>query len=112
MAHHGMFPANTPDDDEQLRLTKALRERFAEEAQSLGLGATRAFPQGVVNDLDEGEIQFAIKGDREREKVFINFGKSIDFIGMTPRQAVEMAQLLIHHARASAKTKPLSIVLH
>lgn len=101
MAHHGNFP-------EELN---SLRDRFAQEAKSLGLGATRAFPQGVVNDLDEGEIQFAVKGDPEREKVFINFGKSVDFVGMTPQQAIDLAQCLIKHARASAKS-PVSIVLH
>jgi hypothetical protein len=85
--------------------------RFREEAKSLGLGATRAFPQGVVNDLDEGEIQFAVKGDEAREKVFLNFGKSVDVVGMTPQQAIDLAQCLIKHARAVAKS-PTTVVLH
>lgn len=109
MAHHGCFP--DPNDGEPSEVAKALRERFEQQAQTIGLGATRAFPQGVVNDLDEGEIQFAIKGDEAREKVFINFGKSVDFVGMTPQQAIDMAQCLIKHARAVAKS-PVSIVLH
>lgn len=108
MAHHGSFPER---DEDRHDVVDALRKQLEQEAKTIGLGATRAFPQGVVNDLDEGEIQFAIKGDLEREKVFINFGKSVDFIGMTPQQAMDMAQLLIKHARASAKS-PVSIVLH
>jgi hypothetical protein len=107
MAHH----FEIPEGGEESRLAKELRQLMAGEAKSLGLGATRAFPQGVVNDLDEGEIQFAVKGDEAREKVFINFGKSVDVVGMTPQQAIDLAQCLIKHARAVAKT-PVSIVLH
>lgn len=106
MSHH----FNLPNGDENPAMAD-LRRELRETAKTLGLGATRAFPEGVVNDLDEGEIQFAIKGDAEREKVFINFGKSVDVVGMTPQQAIDMAQSLIRHARAVAKA-PVQIVLH
>lgn len=108
MAHHGVFPE---PEGERNEVAKALRDFMQREAKTIGLGATRAFPQGVVNDIDEGEIQFAIKGDAERQKVFLNFGKPVDFLGMTPQQAVEVGQLLIKHARAVSKG-PLQIVLH
>lgn len=108
MAHHGSFPER---DEERHYVVDALRKQMEQEAKTIGLGSTRAFPQGVVNDLDEGEIQFAVKGDPERQKVFINFGKSVDFVGMTPQQAIDLAQCLVKHARASAKS-PVSITLH
>lgn len=102
MSHHANY------EESQIR---QLIEDTKQAQAGLGLGATRRFPNGVVNDIDEGEIKFAIGSDPERELVMINFGKSIDFLGMKPQEAIEMAQLLIRHARGVAKT-PVTVQLH
>ena len=80
----------------------AIRSLLQKDGERLGLGATGAYPEGVVNDLDEGEIKFGITSDRKRQKVFLNFGKAIDMVGMNPEQAIAVAQSLIKHARAVA----------
>lgn len=102
MAHHY---SKAPKPEGESELMKQLRG----ETERLGLGATGAYPEGIVNDLDEGAIQFGISSDPEREKVFLNFGKSIEFVGMTPQQAIELAQCLIKHARSVSK-EPVRVV--
>lgn len=64
-----------------------------EEANRLGLGASGKFPQGFLNEDDEGEIKIAITTDGE--KVIIAFGKEVSWIGFTKEQAVEIGNLLI-----------------
>lgn len=104
MSHHA--------DGSELNGPQSEIIRQIREAQAgLGLGSTRRFPNGVVNDIDQGEIKFAIGSDPERELVLLNFGTSIDFLGMKPQEAIEMAQLLIRHARAVAKS-PVVVQLH
>lgn len=57
------------------------------------LGATGQFPEGQLNDDDEGEIRIAI-GSTEG-KVVMDFGKPIAWIGFTPEQARGIAELLL-----------------
>lgn len=60
------------------------------------LGPTDDFPEGRLNDEDEGGLQIAI--GIEKGKVFIHFGTFIDWIGFNPTQAREMAASLIEKA--------------
>lgn len=92
MGHHANY-------DEHKKELAAIRKHFEKDSKRLGLGATGAYPEGVVNDMDEGEIQFGIAHDPKNQKVFVNFGKSVDMVGMTLEQAVEFADLLQKHVR-------------
>lgn len=74
--HHG----DTPDD--------SLRE----QAEKLGLGPTGEFPQGQLNEHDEGEIRLGV--GVQDGKVVLNFGKPVVWIGMDPRQARQLAESL------------------
>lgn len=75
------------------------------------LGATGKFPDGKLHDTDEGEIQFAVASDKEKQVVILDFGsKPISYVGMGPQDAIELAQLLIRHAR-SVSREPLRIEL-
>ena len=65
------------------------------------IGATGQHTQGKLTPHDEGGIQFAV-GSKDR-KVVINFGTPVAWLGMPPEQAVELAQLLISHARQVAR---------
>ena len=85
MAHH----SSVPDD---------IRQELEQTSKRLGLGATGAYPEGVVNDLDEGEIQFGIAADPQRQKVFLNFGKDVSMVGMTFDQAIAMSESLRDNA--------------
>ena len=100
--HHSDQPLN-PEAEKQFEEAKrhlledlgkdaALRR----EAAELGLGATGQFPEGKLADHDEGQIQFAVaiyKG-----KVVMNFGKPVASLGMTHKQAHDLARLLLKQA--------------
>lgn len=57
------------------------------------LGATGNYPQGKLNEHDEGELRagIAIQGD----KIIINFGKPIAWLAMTKQEAKTFAELLL-----------------
>ena len=67
-------------------------------AKQMGLGATGEFPEGHLNDDDEGEIKMASAHDPSTGKVIINFGKPTAWIGMSPTDARLVASSLIDHA--------------
>jgi hypothetical protein len=46
-------------------------------------GATGQFPHGKLVDHDEGEIQFGITADVERQVILIDFGKPVRSLGLT-----------------------------
>ena len=83
MSHHG----KEPDHDFKIGAGK--------------LGMTGQFPDGKLTTSDEGQIAFGV-GDHEG-KVIINFGTPVVWMGMSPQEAVEFAELLIKRARAISK---------
>jgi hypothetical protein len=115
MAHHNF---DLPEsEDEALRMARdGLREEYEKLEQRsalariLGgespdfevvkLGATGKYPEGRYGEHDEGEIKFAVAADAKNQKVLIDFGKPVHSLGLTPEQAVELAELL--HAKAWA----------
>jgi len=60
------------------------------------LGATGRFPQGKLNDDDEGEITIAV-GTRDGT-VVIEFGKPVKWIGFDVEQASLLAGMIMGHA--------------
>lgn len=65
------------------------------------------FPDGKLNQHDEGAVAFLVGVEDGRVK--LQFPKPIAWIGMTPDEAVGMAELLIRHARKAGSTKPLQL---
>ena len=57
-------------------------------------GPTGEYPHGKLTADDHGEIRIAIAADPERGVVIIEFGKPVAWIGFTPEQAVELADLI------------------
>lgn len=68
-------------------------------------------PNGT--DVNEGG-QVNITIIAEAGNVKINFGKTVAWIGMTPKQAIGLASLIIKHAidaaKASGEVLPLEII--
>lgn len=66
------------------------------------LGPTGRFPGGKLTETDKGEVVFevgAFKG-----KVIVNFGTSLMYMGMSPKEARRFGSLLIQ--KANAITEP------
>jgi len=82
MAHHGdNFPLSSEEINKLFGPT---------------LGATGKFPEGKLNENDEGEIKIGVTS--MDGKVVIEFGKSVQWIGFTPEQARQIAYSLQRNA--------------
>lgn len=64
----------------------------------MNLGASGEYPQGKLNESDEGELIVAVAADKQTSRVLLQFGKSIRWIGMDAAQARAVAQMLIQKA--------------
>jgi hypothetical protein len=62
------------------------------------LGPTGQFPQGKLNEHDEGGLQIAI--GQENGKVVVKFGKEVAWIGLDADAALAVASILVGHAMA------------
>lgn len=107
--HHSRepYPGEQPDHPKRSDRKPGGSDKLVSAARPRGekFGATGQFPEGKLNDVDEGEIQFGITIDKG--KVVLNFGKEISWIGMNPDQARELGALLSHHAfKAMPGTPP------
>jgi hypothetical protein len=67
--------------------------------ETIGLGATRHFPEGMLNPDDEGELRFGVAHD-DKGLVHMNFGKPVTWFALHPEQAIELAKLILRHAGA------------
>lgn len=79
--------------EQQKKYEQALRDRLFSLEQ---LGATGQFPNGKLTDHDEGEIKFGVSA--YHGEVILNFGKPIQWIGMSPEQARNLALSLRQRA--------------
>jgi hypothetical protein len=77
MSHHG--------NDQERELAAHMKRVFGE------------FPNGRLNENDAGAMAVAI--GVENGVVIMNFGHSLKWIGFTPDQAIDLAEILIKHAR-------------
>jgi hypothetical protein len=65
---------------------------MAEEARRMHFGPTGDFPMGKLNDTDEGEITLGIAADTKNQRVILNFGKPVAWIGFTYESAMAMSE--------------------
>ena len=89
MSHH------SSDDDERLR------KQFA--------GMFGEFPDGRLGPTDEGAIPISI--GTEKGRVVLRFPRRVHWVGMTPEQAMEVAESLVKFARECGCNKPLTLTL-
>lgn len=62
------------------------------------VGATGEFPQGKLNDSDEGALKLAVAYDKLNGVVRVDFGKPVTWLGLPPPEARALALLLLDHA--------------
>lgn len=55
-------------------------------------GATGKFPQGKLNEDDEGAIQIGIAFDPTKQIVMINFGTTCNLVRIAPRECNRICQ--------------------
>lgn len=92
--HHG--------DGDADRVAQAISTTAAMLRVGNSLGPTGRFPGGKLLETDKGEVNFEVV--RFKNKVIVNFGTSLMYIGMSPREARRFASLLIQ--KANAITEP------
>lgn len=108
MSHHGDNPLS-PEISSMFESAECrrFRDQMASFQRELSkgvaehkLGATGEFPEGKLNADDEGGIRLGIA--RSGEKVVINFGKPVAWVGFNRDQAREIGETLIRLAGGQA----------
>lgn len=108
MAHHGSNPFEGLSSEElrKMGMDEFVKSMPKEQATRINemlvddqakFGATGNFPDGKISEADEGEIMVGIVGIEDR--VVINFGKPIHWVGFTKEQAKQIAESLIKHSK-------------
>jgi hypothetical protein len=64
------------------------------------LGATDNFPQGSLNEEDEGELKLGVAFDKIDGIVKLVFGKPVAWLGLPPAEAVQLGKMLMTSAGA------------
>jgi hypothetical protein len=62
-------------------------------------GATGEFPQGKLNDSDEGSLKIGIAYDKLNGVVHVEFGKPVTWLGLPPNEAIAFANSILMKAR-------------
>jgi hypothetical protein len=62
-------------------------------------GATGRYPEGKLNEDDEGELTFGLARDPDTGYVHINFGTPVGWLVLPPDQAIVFAEAIIKKAR-------------
>lgn len=78
-----------------------------EAAEQLALGHTGEFPDGKLNENDEGQLQSAIWN--HNGNVLVDFGNEVAWIGFDPQGAADFASSILKHARIAAKERGVPI---
>jgi hypothetical protein len=117
MSHHGSSPFDgdgpfqNEAQEELRRLMKLDRSNLTRELlDTTGfIGATGQFPEGKLTKTDEGAIHFAIgsKGD----KVILDFGKPVHWVGMSAQQAADLASSLMKAARRVGRKTGVTVTV-
>jgi hypothetical protein len=63
-------------------------------------GPTGKFPDGKLNDDDEGELNIAVHADNGMVRV--DFGTKLEWISMTPDDAADLARILVRMATVAS----------
>lgn len=66
-------------------------KRFFEQREGI---AEPEYPDGQIDETDEGALAFAIGLDRKNKIILIDFNKSVTWLGLDIKSAVQMHQVL------------------
>lgn len=97
MSHHSDGPGPKITDETIKRFFHKGKNAQVGIDKILKLGPTGEFPHGKLTPGDKGQIQFTV--GRRDDKVIMDFGTSVKWIGMTADHAREVGKELIKHAK-------------
>lgn len=88
------FDGRFPTTEEMLSF-KPWNKRAQTDAN---VGATGLYPDGALSKEDEGQLRLAIAHDSQN--VIIKFGKPVAWLGLSPKEALQLSDLIKQHAIA------------
>ena len=62
-------------------------------------GPTGEFPNGRLNNYDDGELAIGVTADKENNVLIIDFNKEIGWLGLKPEEAYDLSRLLFQKAK-------------
>jgi len=71
------------------------------------MGPTGTFPDGKLNQGDQGELIFGVARDPKTGLVHVNFGTPVAWMAIPPETAVKLARVLL--SAAGAKTVEIEL---
>ena len=95
MSHHGRNPLEHENPLLRKLLTQA--EATGDPLKDAQRKLQGEYPNGRMSDADEGALAMMV--GHENGKVVMQFASPTAWIGFTPEQAMDIAQMLITHAR-------------
>lgn len=90
MSHHGNNPFQPEGEEPNKYAAADALKQFQKVLQG-------EFPDGRLNANDQGALACSV--GHEKGKVVMMFAQPTAWIGFTPNQAMDIAQMLIKHAR-------------
>lgn len=91
-------------DDEPMLWVNPSAALALQAQMKLYLGETGKFPQGKVNEQDEGELKMAVGVDLKAGIVGVHFGKEIAWLGLDAKTARDLGKSLIYNAALLEKS--------
>lgn len=76
-----------------------LIERFLKQEQKDTPGPTGEFPNGQLNEDDDGELAITIVADKKDGVVILDFGKSTAWIGLAPDNVYALVEVMKEKAK-------------
>ncbi len=96
MSHHGTEPFDSGENDPVRKLLADMKSASAAYRGPIG-----SYPDGLLTKQDEGSLQFAV--GEAADRVIIDFGSPVVWVGMTAQQAMDLAASLMSQARKTAR---------
>lgn len=81
-SHHGAAP-----DPQQDAVMKRLLEQLEGRAR-------REYSKGRINADDDGELAVAVAADKKHNRIIIDFGKNLSWVGLVPEEANALINIL------------------
>jgi hypothetical protein len=63
------------------------------------LGSTGQFPDGKIDENDEGELRLSIEADSLTNQIIIDFGEPVTWVSLSPEEAIDFAEFITKKAK-------------